>query len=83
MQKCINVHHSQLMKAVYEILDVKVVSLSLCVIISHQVDKDMRLLQGAIFYTPGQTSDEFWDVEADKKFEVSMKKIFLNFDRAS
>ena len=30
----------------------------------------MRLLQGAIFYTPGQTSDEFWDVEADEKFEV-------------
>ena len=30
----------------------------------------MRLLQGALFYTPEQTSDEFWDVEADEKFEV-------------
>jgi aldehyde reductase len=35
-----------------------------------EVDKGMRLLQGAIFYAPGQTSDEFWDVEADRKFEV-------------
>ena len=32
----------------------------------------MRLLQGAIFYTKGQTCDDFWDVEADEKFEVSI-----------
>ena len=32
----------------------------------------MRLLQGAIFYTKGQTCNDFWDVEADKKFEVSI-----------
>ena len=30
----------------------------------------MRLLKGDIFYTNGQTLEEFWDVEADKKFEV-------------
>jgi diketogulonate reductase-like aldo/keto reductase len=35
-----------------------------------EVDKGMRLLQGAIFYTKGQTCDEFWDVESDEKFEV-------------
>ena len=38
----------------------------------------MRLLQGAIFYTPGQTSDEFWDVEADEKFEVANQCCFLH-----
>ena len=35
-----------------------------------QMDTGMRLLEGAIFYTKGQTCDEFWDVEADEKFEV-------------
>ena len=36
----------------------------------------MRLLQGDLFYTPGETSDEFWDTEADEKFEVTDKMVF-------
>ena len=42
-----------------------------CVLSWWQVEKGMRLLLGAIFCTTGQTLDEFWDVEADKKFEVT------------
>ena len=30
----------------------------------------LKLLQGTIFWREGETQEEFWDVESDKKFEV-------------
>ena len=39
----------------------------------------MRLLEGDFFFTKGQISDEFWDVETDMKFEVQCLMKLIQF----